>query len=209
MINQFISAHDFLKFIQCSYVIQMSRTQFPPLYCNPGIKAYSVLINLFVPLWILQRLFCLVSFHSSVPKTVVGGSLRRSPPQLDLLSELQQTDSSFPLTGLSSLASGEGGGGGGGGGGEETEGACSTSDQVSDIVNEVAPEEETAFGSPGSGGDRGGYATTTSSSRNTVLTSTSTIRPTNFSNSLASSLSIHETGRCSKQCGRAISRIPL
>ncbi|KAL5961939.1 RUN domain-containing protein 3A [Taenia solium] len=136
----------------------------------------------------------------SVPKTVVGGSSRRSPPQLDLLSELQQTDSSFPLTGLSSLASGQGGaGGGGGGGGEETEGACSTSDQVSDIVNEVAPEEETAFGSAGSGGDCGGYATTASSSRNTVLTSTSTIRPTNFSNSLASSPSINETA-----CTRAL-----
>ncbi|VDK24127.1 unnamed protein product [Taenia asiatica] len=134
----------------------------------------------------------------SVPKTVVGGSSRRSPPQLDLLSELQQTDSSFPLTGLSSLASGEGGAGGGGGG-EETEGACSTSDQVSDIVNEVAPEEETAFGSAGSGGDCGGYATTASSSRNTVLTSTSTIRPTNFSNSLASSPSINETA-----CTRAL-----
>ncbi|KAH9287088.1 RUN domain-containing protein 3A [Echinococcus granulosus] len=128
----------------------------------------------------------------SVPKTVVGGSSRRSPPQLDLLSELQQTDSSFPLTGLSLLTSEEGGDGGGGGGGEETEGACSTSDQVSDIVNEVAPEEEIVFGSSASGGDCGGCTTTTSSSRNTVLTSTSTIRPTNVSSSLASSLSIHE-----------------
>ncbi|KAL5113102.1 RUN domain-containing protein 3A [Taenia crassiceps] len=129
----------------------------------------------------------------AVPKTVAGGPSRRSPPQLDLLSELQQTDSSFPLTGLSSLTSGEGGGGGGGGGGgEETEGACSTSDQVSDIVNEVAPEEDTAFGSSGSGGDCGGYTTATSSSRNTVLTITSTIRPTNLSNSLTSSPSIHE-----------------
>ncbi|VDM32678.1 unnamed protein product [Hydatigera taeniaeformis] len=120
----------------------------------------------------------------SVPKTVVGGSLRQLPPQLDLLSELQQTDSSFPLTGLSLLASGDGGGGG-----DETEGACSTSDQVSDIVNEVASEEETAFGSSASGGECAGCPTTTSSSRNTVLTSTSTIRPTN---SLGSSPSIHE-----------------
>ncbi|CDS40270.1 RUN domain containing protein 3A [Echinococcus multilocularis] len=127
----------------------------------------------------------------SVPKTVVGGSSRRSPPQLDLLSELQQTDSSFPLTGLSLLTSEEGGDGGGGGG-EETEGACSTSDQVSDIVNEVAPEEEIVFGSSASGGDCGGCTTTTSSSINTVLTSTSTVRPTNVSSSLTSSPSIHK-----------------
>ncbi|VDO04708.1 unnamed protein product [Rodentolepis nana] len=142
----------------------------------------------------------------SVPKTSGHGSyLRRIPQPMDLLSELQATDSSFPLTGLSNAESCAGGcvdci--------DETEGACSTSDQVSDIVNEVSSRENLECGSGGDhmheeddmgyyrgGGHRNdGYCTTTtaSSSRNTVVTSTSTIRPANSCSSLASPSSVYE-----------------
>ena len=124
--------------------------------------------------------------------------MRHAPPQLDLLTELQQTDSSFPLTGLSSFASLETGNDYGC---EETEGACSTSDQVSDIVNEIVIENENRADilivrkeSSSSGGE-GGFATTTNSSRNTVLTSTSTIRPAISCTSLASPSNICEVSK--------------
>ncbi|VDD75198.1 unnamed protein product [Mesocestoides corti] len=114
---------------------------------------------------------------SSVPKVASGGVPRR--PQLDLLSELQQTDSSFPVTGILSTSVS-------GGASEETEGACSTSDQVSEIANEVA-DAEVEFG--------GDYATATSSSQNTVITSTSTLKPANSCHSLASPPSTNEAGK--------------
>lgn len=149
-----------------------------------------------------------------MPKTSGRGSaLRRVPQPMDLLSELQATDSSFPLTGLSTAESCTGGGSGVNGGGciDETEGACSTSDQVSEIVNEVSSGEDSEFPFNGEhmheeddmeccrGADceKGVYCTTTttSSSRNTVITSTSTIRPVNSCNSLASPSSTYETSK--------------
>uniref|UniRef100_A0A5K3F4M9 RUN domain-containing protein n=2 Tax=Mesocestoides corti TaxID=53468 RepID=A0A5K3F4M9_MESCO len=116
----------------------------------------------------------------SVPKVASGGVPRR--PQLDLLSELQQTDSSFPVTGILSTSVS-------GGASEETEGACSTSDQVSEIANEVA-DAEVEFG--------GDYATATSSSQNTVITSTSTLKPANSCHSLASPPSTNEAEASAK-----------
>lgn len=141
-------------------------------------------------------------------------ALHRMPQPTDLLSELQATDSSFPLTGLSHADSAVGAapslnGGGGGGCTDETEGACSTSDQVSEIVNELGPgedpecafnggimhEEECDLG--GCYGENGVYCatTTTSSGRNTVITSTSTIRPANSCSSLASPSSTYDTSK--------------
>ncbi|VUZ45544.1 unnamed protein product [Hymenolepis diminuta] len=147
----------------------------------------------------------------SVPKTSGHGSaLRRVPQPMDLLSELQATDSSFPLTGLSTAESFTGGGSGVNGGGctDETEGACSTSDQVSEIVNEVSSGEDSEFPfngehmheeddmdlCRGADSEKGVCCTTTttSSSRNTVVTSSSTIRPANSCNSLASPPSTYE-----------------
>nr|CDS32840.1 RUN domain containing protein 3A [Hymenolepis microstoma] len=142
----------------------------------------------------------------SVPKTSGhGSSLHRIPQPMDLLSELQATDSSFPLTGLSNAESCAGGGVDCI---DETEGACSTSDQVSEIVNEVSSRENLDCGSSGDHmheeDDMGCYCgvgcgnnaycttTTTSSSRNTVVTSTSTIRPANSCSSLASPSSAYE-----------------
>ncbi len=115
------------------------------------------------------RFFC-----SAVPKTAPTAASSRQP-QLDLMSELQQTDSSFPITGLtntttSSSANGDNGGN------------CSTSDQVSEIAMDVCMTNEVA--------DYEDYGTTaTSSSRNTVLTSTSTIKPANSCVSLTSPMS--------------------
>ncbi|KAM7540838.1 hypothetical protein Aperf_G00000028027 [Anoplocephala perfoliata] len=139
----------------------------------------------------------------SVPKSSGRGStLQQPPPQLDLLSELQiATDSTFPLTGLSSIA------GEGGGGTDETEAACSTSDQVSEIVNELAVgENRDVFDGDVpevNGNDHYTYCpTATSSSRNTVLTSTSTIRPANSCSSLASPSCFYDSKQSSSAKGK-------
>lgn len=141
------------------------------------------------------RAHSLVFSFSSLPKTAPTNSSMMRQPQLDLMSELQQTDTSFPITGLTNNSS-------------DGHAALSTSSQVSeialDMTTEVADDNDGLL--TNEEGDGQGYcgvdddgvpAATTSSSRNTVLTSTSTIKPATSCVSLASPLSNNEAGKLS------------